>query len=583
MAVENRNSRSISKKSQPLSQIDKLRQWAYDALMQHQYQTAEFVAEKVFEFSGEADDAFQLAQVFYFNSNYSRAKQVLMSRSRLLESASCRYLLALSMTQIGEWEEALEVIGEKNGYAMERSVSGGNSSEQKKSTNTLNSAVKLEASMCFLRGEIYTNRGDFDVAKECYKEAVLIDPKCFEAFDHLTRNNLLSPKEEWELLNSLDIESNLGENGDLVRAFYTTRLSKYIEVNRYEEAKTKLSDEYNMSQNTDVLQSEADLLFIQCKFDQCIKVCESIFQKDEFKMSALPNYLASLHELGHKNKLYLLAHKMADSHPLEPVSWLAVGVYYLTINKVAEARRYFSKSSMMHPYFCQAWIGFAHTFAVEGEYEQAIAAYSTAARLFQGTHLPNLFLGMQHLHLNNLNLAHEYLMASLSICCTDPLLLNEIGVVHYHKNDLDLAEKYFVDALAAVTELDSDPKAWDSILANLGHVYRRKEQFDKALEYFERVLRGSHSNGNILSAIGLVHLQAGKISLAIENINHALSITPNDPIAMDILHRALFENCSAGPENIELQLDDTDDELREIISDRIQTMNEEFHMEIESD
>jgi anaphase-promoting complex subunit 6 len=582
MALENGINRSMAraKKSQPLSQIDKLRQWSYDALMQHQYQTAEFVAEKVFQFTGEADDAFQLAQVSYFNGNYSRTRKVLTSRPNLLESASCRYLLALSLTQIGEWEEALEVIGERNLYPLTQSGMG---KSNDKNPTIQNSAVKLEASMCFLRGEIYTNHGDFDTAKECYKEAVQVDPKCFEAFDHLTRNNLLTPKEEWELLNGLDLESNLGENADLIRAFYTTRLSKYVNIDRYEKAKAKLSDEYNMSENTDVLQSQADLLFIQCKFEECVKVCEAIFQKDEFRMSALPNYLASLHELGHKNKLYLLAHKMADSHPNEPASWLAVGVYYLTINKVAEARRYFSKASMMHPYFCHAWIGFAHTFAVEGEHEQAIAAYSTATRLFQGTHLPNLFLGMQHLHLNNLNLAQEYLMSSFSVCPTDPLLLNEIGVVHYHKNDLALAEKYFVEALEAVADLDSDPKAWDSIQANLGHVYRRQEKFDKALDHFERVLPATHSNANILSAIGLVHLQAGHISLAIEKLNNALSITPNDPIATDLLHRALYENCSARPEIADFQLDDTDDELREIISDRIQSLNEEFHMEIESD
>ena len=39
---------------------------------------------------------------------------------------------------------------------------------------------------------------------------------------------------------------------------------------------------------------------------------------------------------------------------------------------------------MMDPHFGPAWIGFAHSFAVEGEHEQAISAYTTAARLFQG-------------------------------------------------------------------------------------------------------------------------------------------------------------------------------------------------------
>ena len=57
-------------------------------------------------------------------------------------------------------------------------------------------------------------------------------------------------------------------------------------------------------------------------------------------------------------------------------------------------------------------------------------------RLFPGTHLPNLFLGMQHLQMNNLNLLEEYLLASYHICNSDPLLLNELGVINFHKINL---------------------------------------------------------------------------------------------------------------------------------------------------
>lgn len=87
----------------------------------------------------------------------------------------------------------------------------------------------------------------------------------------------------------------------------------------------------------------------------------------------------------------------------------------------------------MDPNFGPAWIGFAHTFAVEGEHEQAISAYSTAGRLFQGMHLPTLYVGMQYLQQNNTALADEYLADSYKICKTDPLLLNEIGVAAYTK------------------------------------------------------------------------------------------------------------------------------------------------------
>lgn len=43
-----------------------------------------------------------------------------------------------------------------------------------------------------------------------------------------------------------------------------------------------------------------------------------------------------------------------------------------------------SKASLMDPRFGPAWIAFAHSFALEKEHDQAITAYSTATRLFQG-------------------------------------------------------------------------------------------------------------------------------------------------------------------------------------------------------
>lgn len=38
----------------------------------------------------------------------------------------------------------------------------------------------------------------------------------------------------------------------------------------------------------------------------------------------------------------------------------------------------------MDPRFGPAWIAFAHTFAMEGEHDHAVTAYSTCARMFAG-------------------------------------------------------------------------------------------------------------------------------------------------------------------------------------------------------
>lgn len=405
--------------------------------------------------------------------------------------------------------------------------------------------------MCYLRGICFAKQNAFDRAKECYKDAVRIDVQCFEAFDQLMKNSLMSPDEEWAFLDSLDFDSISAEDtstsqeaAQFAKMLYTTRLSKYKNPTEFNHASETLSTHYNLATNPDLLLSKAELFFTQCRFKQALALTTSILDNDEYNFSIYPLHLACLHELAQINTLFLLSHRLADLHPEEPATWLAVGVYYLSISQVAEARRFFSKASMMDPHFGPAWIGFAHTFAAEGEHDQAISAYSTAARLFQGTHLPQLFLGMQNLQLNNMTLAHEYLNAAHALCSTDPLLLNELGVVFYHLDHLSEAINIFNSALTIAADIDSDPRAWIATRANLGHAYRRQREWALALQEFEEVLRQGGRDAGIFCAKGLVLLEMGSSWEAVCALHEALAVAPQDPIATDLLSRALEENAS---------------------------------------
>lgn len=514
---------------QPLSQAEKLRLWRHDALMQHQYKTAEFIGDKVLALTNDPNDAFWLAQVYFSSGNYLRAKHLLTSKPEFAKSVSCRYLAGFCLIKLELWDDALDLIGESNPFRRDenyqiRNVDGG---------------IKLEASMCYLRGLIYANQSNFEKAKEAYKEAVLVDVKCFEAFNELITNNLMTPSEEWEFITQLNYR-DADDNDELIKLLYSSRLNKYFNVHKFDEAESILRQEYDLGDNSDILLARADYLYVQCNFDDCLAVCEKVLAKDQYNFSILPNYLSCLHELGGKNKLFLKAHQLAEDHPSNPMTWLAIGIYYLSINKIIEARRFFSKATLLNPNFGQAWIGFAHTFAAEGEHEQAISAYAFAARLFPGTHLPNLFLGMQHLLMDNLNLAEEYLLASYQICNVDPLLLNELGVINFHRNELAKAESFFKEALAASKNLNSDSKTWVSIHANLGHVYRKANDPHRALDCFNQVLRISNKNdANLLSSMGLVYLKLGNYFKAIAILHDALAISPSDPVASDLLKRAL--------------------------------------------
>lgn len=535
--------------------------------------------------AGDDQDAFWLAQAHFSTANYSRAQSLLArgnengSGNLIDRNPQCRYLAAHCSIKLGKPDEALAILGDKNpthlisapasGSARQKlrhvdvnSRAGGRhhknastsraervpTSEERDKEDVNN--IRSEAAMCYLRGVCYAKQNSFDRAKECYKTACQIDVQCFEAFDALMTNSLMSPAEEWNFLESLNFDvitvpgnSSLSqEAAQFTKTLYTTRLSKYSRPDEFEDAVEQLTTHYKLADNPDIVLAKADLMFTHCRFNEALQLTSSVLADDKYNFAILPVHLASLHELGQKNALFLLAHDLTDTHPSEPCTWLAVGIYYLSISRIAEARRYFSKASVMDPHFGPAWIGFAHTFAAEGEHDQAISAYSTAARLFQGTHLPQLFLGMQNLQLNNLSLAHEYLNTAYQLCQTDPLLLNEMGVVYYHEEHMIDAISMFRRALLLSSQNNADPEAWLPTRMNLGHALRRYGQLDEALSTFEEVLRHGIKDAGVFTAKGLVLLEMGRSWDAIVALHEALAVAPQDTMATDLLTRALNVN-----------------------------------------
>ena len=494
----------------------------------------------------------------FSNNNYTRALALLSRKDLISRSTACRYLAAHCYIKQNQFEPALSVLGDhnpthlfrttnsrrklqhlnghtlRNGKTAASRVDRGEEREKEDTNN-----VRFEAAMCYLRGLCFAKQNAFDRARDCYKDAVRIDVQCFEAFDQLMKNSLMSPAEELDFLESLDFDSISApdpsvaqEAAHFTKMLYTTRLSKYSSPAILSDATETLSTHYNLADNPDILLSRAEALYTQCRFAEALELTSSVLSTPQSSSGSTavamasnlpaqshlghppavyPLHLACLYETGATNALFLLAHTLADHAPEESYTYLAIGVYYLSVSKIAEARRFFSKSSLLDPHSAPAWIGFAHTFAAEGEHDQAIAAYSTAARLFQGSHLPQLFLGMQHLALNNMSLAHEYLCAAyamstgassgsvptislnasggLSPLGGDPLVINELGVVLYHQNHLEGAIELFRQSLALAGSLHCEPGAWVAARANLGHALRRIGRFVESLEEFDECLR----------------------------------------------------------------------------------------------
>ena len=54
-----------------------------------------------------------------------------------------------------------------------------------------------------------------------------------------------------------------------------------------------------------------------------------------------------------------------------------------------------------------------------------MAAYRTASRLFPGSHVPWLGIGIEYLRTNHLHLALQYIRQAQELCPQEPLVLHE--------------------------------------------------------------------------------------------------------------------------------------------------------------
>ncbi|KAI0325438.1 TPR-like protein [Cubamyces sp. BRFM 1775] len=461
--------------------------------------------------------------------------------SRLVDmSVACRYLAAQCQMRQGKWSDALEMLGESNPFR--------NSGRGGPDAPNMDGGVKIEASMCNLRGLLMLKLNRGDQAKACFMEALALDVKCYEAFEQLVDGEMMTPEEEWQFVKSLAYREQTPTDADFVRLMYQSRLRKYKHTEEHAEIRRRLVDEYGLGDNPDVLYSFADALYTQLRWADCFAVTSRILGLVSIHKATIPLHVACMYHIKHlHSKLFLFAHDLVEREPEAATSWFAVGMWYMCVEKYPEARTYFSKTSLMDPRFAPAWIAFAHAFSMEGEHDHAVTAYSTCARLYTGSHLPLMFVGMEHMILSNLKLAEEALAAAQHMCDSDPLLFNERGVMAFMNEDYESAAKLFHDALHLADALEKSKLPWVSTYINLGTALRRTGRLAEAKREYQRVLEIDYRNVAALSFMGVTEHLLGNIESAIVKYHEALSIDPINGYVLELLDMALETSADMGP------------------------------------
>ncbi|OBA25780.1 TPR-like protein [Hanseniaspora valbyensis NRRL Y-1626] len=490
------------------------------------------------------------------------------------------------------------------------------------STKTSFTNNSIGSSICCLRGKVLIKLNQFDVAKNQLQKAINLNVKNFESFQILVDNSMLAKEELSDFYNTIPFDRQIADKQlrNLIKSLYYKQISynylknddnvdeNVLKIEEEEEEKQRNNSEDVMEDDEEdddeaivsfydneeqsvikettitnytpmndkkanmyikrcnlLLNKESQInsikkLFIQCRYLDCVKKCEFFMESglDSYNDEVLVHYISSLFEINNKTKLFKIVNDLVMNCPREWITEFASGTHQLCLKKLVSARKHFAKATALNPQSLASWIGYGHTFVADLEYEQAIVVYSTASKLFPGSHIPLMFLGMQYIVMENFTQSEQYLKMAIEINDADPLLLNELGVIYYQQCDFLKAKKYLKKAYELVTKMmmsenhnfsGKQPntyysnKTWNGIFVNLGHTYRKLNDLGKALMCFEMVNGNSMQNTNILTSMALICLKLLKLERCIDYLHKALSVSPDNVMARNLLAKAMELNC----------------------------------------
>lgn len=517
--------------------IESFREKTKGFLKKSNFESALFWADKVATLSNYHEyDAYSLVQAMFSLRQYNRAAKLIESKNLHKKHFVFKYYVSKCYYETNELKTALDYLEDICLPLF--------SSKKQKNLENMPSEEEMLASIYLLKGDIYRALEVKDTASDCYRDALVADVYCFEAFSRLVDNHLLKADEEIFLLDSLNFEEhcNSKEEAEMVKFLYSTRLKKYDKPEKF-EVPAKFD---NLHSNLDVATSLAERHYYNGEMKSSFQITERVMSIDPYHTFCLPLHIALLVQLKKPNKLFYLAHKLVDLYPDLSVSWYAVGCFYLMqATKQNLARRYLEKATLVDSLYGPAFLAYGHSFANGNEHDQAMAAYFKASLLMPGCHLPFLYIGIEYSITSNPKLAERFFMTALNISPKDPHVLHELGVTCYVKEDYPRALDYFNAALTEIEQLGPEvtDSEWEPLLNNLGHAYRKLQNFEKSLHFHLKALALSPKSAQTYSSVALVYCYMGNLKKGIEHLHRSLSLCHDNAISCSLLENVLDQYC----------------------------------------
>ena len=517
---------------------DRVRRLAEDYLKRQQPRSAIFWAEKAMLLSeNKLEDVILYCQTLYDCGEYRRGASLLQNNPLLHKSSALRYMAAKCLVACESWEETIFLLKPETEAELNHTLKF--DEDEAEPDLTSKRLGNTKASSQILLGQAHKALGNIKEAINCYKEALNEDVYCAEALERIYELKALNLLEEQNLMASLPLRKHCSvEEEQLLRYLYHSKLHHHRMPKKDLPSKATL-----LGASVDVRAKKALSLLQEMKFEECLELVQSILKTDLYHGPTILIYIACCAAKKSIKLLYSLGHDLVTHFPDSPLAWYTVSVYYLTNGDHDQSRRYLSKALNLNPQFSLAHMAYGHSFAAEGQHDQAIPAFSYAARYMQGSHLPLLYLGKEYFHSGNLPISISFFKNALLLSTTDPLLLHEVATVMASTGNYSKAERYLKRSVALLQLADPHVTlpAWEPVYNNLGHILRKLGNYSEALEYHRKALQLSPREHTTLTAIAFVHLLMEDYPAVITYCNQSLRIKREDQFTIEVLQKAVSE------------------------------------------
>ena len=535
----------------------------------HLYKNALFYAEKCLcislthDVNSISDNIFMLAKCLFLNKEYSRCVNLIQKYNVVYYNINFLILYGQALFNCDDYDSVILYL-EKESITFESQIIDDENNDIK----------KMHSIRYLLIGKAYEMKENKQPAIRNYLLALKNDLENIEAFDILIDHQLLNVSEKQQLLNNLNFTQNnlwlydyyKSKIYDNIFMTYKSDVEIDLSINKIineinSENNLKYKRENNDDINTyinnyitninimDVLYKnndqslmlmEAEKMFMARDYTNTYKKLKKINEDDFYNLELIPMLCSSMIELNKIVDLYSLAYKLGNNCNDKFIPWYAVGCYYYAIKKYEISRKYFLKCNQLNKNFPEGWVALGNSYAGEDESDQALNAYRTCLRLFPGCHYSNLYIGMEFVRTNNLKTALIAFQNALQLSQNDPLIYNEIGVVYYKQHMYNEALNYFIKGIKMCSE-DDVSSAYQTLMINLGHTYRKLKKLKEALEVYMKLYYIDSKNVDVLNGIGFILSLIGKYNYALDYFHQANFIQSNDSFSITMINKCINE------------------------------------------